>query len=143
MKKGDILAAFFILLAAAVAVAMGVGLVVGLRNQFTPKPIQYKNSVWQSEDGAFTLEVGEYSQITYECECRLTYTDPQGETYTYSVCDQPYGAMAVYISESEVDSWQRMSCNEKGFTVRLRLNAALQYSDSYGKSEKIKFTRVK
>ena len=123
---------------AAIVIAL-VGLLVGsLFMQSMPKPTEFENTMWESEDERFRLYVYEYDPETLQCRAELVYRDGEQE-YTYTVSDAPYGVIGVYISESDIDEWLRVKCTSKKFTARINRTAHLQYSDAYGENEKVTF----
>ncbi len=141
MKKHDVITAVIIVLVAALVITIASLLVMSLIVQFSPKPTQYPNTVWVSDDGAFTLTVGEYNSETYQCDAELVYSNG-GEEYRYTVSDGANSIIGVYASENNIDRWLRVKCNSDGFTARVNRTAELEYSGSYEKNQKVRFSRV-
>ena len=140
MKKALPIAAAAI--CALLVLSFVVMLAGSIRMQNAPKPTEYENSEWISEDGLFRLYVHEFDKETLQCRAELVYTNGEG-SYTYIVSDAPYGVIGVYISESDIDEWLRVKCDDSGFTVRINRTTSLHYSDSYGKNAELSFTRVR
>lgn len=142
MNKGRIVTVLTVVLVAVFVTALAVLLVFSLRTQFSPKPTQYPDSVWVSEDGAFTLTVGEYNDETYQCDAVLKYTSSDGGEFTYTVSDGAYSVIGVYSDVNNADSWLRVKCNAESFTARINRTASLEYSNDYEKAQKIVFKRI-
>ena len=142
MTKSKVFTAVCVVLVTALVAVIAVLLVLSLRTQFSPKPTQYPDSVWISEDGAFTLTVGEYNEDTYQCDSVLTYVSPDGETTEYIVSDGAHSVIGVYTEVRNADSWLRVKCDSESFTARINRTASLEYSSYYEKAEKVTFNRV-
>lgn len=142
MKKENVFTAVVVVIAAIVLAGLAFLLVMSLRTEFLPKPTQYPNTEWVSEDGAFRLNVGEYDSETYQCRAELVYTSPDGTETTYTVSDGAHSVIGVYISESDIDKWLRVKCSAEEFTVRVNRTTSLEYSGAYGKNSKVTFRRV-
>lgn len=142
MKKENVYTAIAVVAAAVAAITLAVLLIFSLRTEFSPKPTQYPNTEWVSEDGAFRLSVGEYDNDTYQCRAVLVYTAPDGVETSYTVSDGAHSVVGVYISENDIDEWLRVKCNKDGFTVRVNRTADFEYSGAYDKNSLLKFNRV-
>lgn len=142
MKHGRIITAVGVLLAAAAAAGLAALLIMSLVTEFSPKPTRFANTEWVSEDGAFTLTVGEYDEDSYQCRAELVYTAPDGTTSSYTVADGAHSIIGVYSSEDNIDKWLRVKCNGDAFTARVNRTAELEYSGAYEKNEKVTFNRV-
>ena len=140
MKKAISIIAVVIVAALVLALA---GMLIGsLITSFSPKPTQYENSLWWTDDHRLRLSVYEYDPETYQCRAELSYYDEDGNTYTYTVSDAPYGVIGVYTSPDEIDEWLRVWCSSKGFTVKINRTANLEYSSAYQEGEKVSFKRL-
>lgn len=139
MKKA--IAIIAVVIAAVLVLALAGMLVGGLITSFSPKPTEFEDSLWRSEDGRFSLRVYEYDPETLQCRAELTYRGEEGNV-TYTVSDAPYGVIGVYTSVDNIDEWLRVRCSSKGFTVRVNRTAALEYSSEYQQGEKIRFNRA-
>lgn len=131
-----------VVIAASLVFALVGMLIGGLVMSFAPKPTQYENSLWWTDDHRLRLWVYEYDPETYQCRAELRYYDEDGNTYTYTVSDASYGVIGVYTSPDEIDEWLRVWCSSRGFTVRINRTAELEYSSAYQEGEKIKFKRL-
>lgn len=130
---------------AALCALLVLGFVVmlagSIRMQNAPKPTEFEYSEWVSEDGLFRLHVYEFDKETLQCRAELVYTGEE-VSYTYTVSDAPYGVIGVYISESDIDEWLRVKCDDSMFTARINRTTSLQYSDNYAKNAELTFERV-
>lgn len=141
MKKGSVITAIAVVLAAVLAAAFAVLLAFSLWTRFQPKPTAYPDTVWVSEDGAFVLTVGKYNEDTYQCDAELSYTAPDGSVTVYTVSDGVQSVIGVLRGDGTADSWLRVKCNADSFTARINRTAEMEYSGEYGKGEKVKFGR--
>lgn len=140
MKKA--ITAIIVAAAAALAAAFAIMLAGSLINRFSPLPTEYENSVWVSEDGAFTLTVGEYDENTYQCPAEIVYRSPSGKEAAYSAVGAELGVISVYEDPSLTDDWLRVKCDESSFTARINRTASLAYAEDYEKNQEIKFRRA-
>ena len=142
MTKEKVLTAAGAVISAVLAAALAVLLALSLKTQFAPKPTQYPDSVWVSEDGAFTLTVGKYNGDKYQCDSELSYTSSDGTVSVYTVSDGEHSVIGVYQDIKNADSWLRISCSSESFTARVNRTASLAYSEAYEKAQKLTFNRV-
>lgn len=142
MNKGKILTAIGVVFAAALAMTLAVLLVLSLKTQFSPKPTEYPNSEWISEDGRMKLSVGEYDSEVYQCRAVLNITDGEGNTASYEVSDG--GRSMLYLLEGDTakDRWARVKCNKDSFTVRVNNIDGSVCASIYEKGEKVVFNRA-
>ena len=124
MKKGSVITAIAVVLAAVLAAAFAVLLAFSLWTRFQPKPTAYPDN----ED-------------TYQCDAELSYTAPDGSVTVYTVSDGVQSVIGVLRGDGTADSWLRVKCNADSFTARINRTAEMEYSGEYGKGEKVKFGR--
>ena len=136
MKK--VIPIAFVIIAAALVLALAGLLIGSLVTQFSPKPTEFENTMWESEDGHFRLYVYEYDPETLQCRAELVYNDGE-QKFTYVVSDAPYGVLGVYTSVDDIDEWLRVKCTSRKFTARINRTASLEYASAYGKNEKLTF----
>lgn len=143
-KTGIILAGFLALVSAVIAVL----LVGSLLTSFKPMPTEFENTVWTSEDGSFTLTVGEYDENTLQCRSTIIFHASDGD-FVYDIYDESRGILALYNAESTpgenrmiCDKWLRKTCNASSFTVIINRESTPVYSQSYPQNAELRFTRT-
>ncbi len=133
MKKT--LIAVFAGIFACAAVALVTLLTMSLFSAFSHMPTDYENTVWLSEDGAFTLTVGEYDKNELMCRSEITYNGAAYEVYS-----EQNGALTV-SGDGGSDTWLRKSCNKDGCVLVINRSGALGYSGDYPASAEVRFSR--